>query len=104
VGIAYSTGALNFLELQTVDLRFSLRGSEGPPKNVAIVTVNDTTFNDLKRTWPLSRTLHAKVIDRICAGHPKAIAIDIQFSELSSSYADNALGEAIFECNGKVVT
>ena len=49
---------------------------------MAIVTVDDATFNDLKQTWPFNRTLHAKMIDRICAGHPKAIAMDIQFSEL----------------------
>jgi serine/threonine-protein kinase len=102
VGVAYWTGAFNRLELQTVDLRFSLRGSEGPPKNVAIVGVDDATFNDLRQRWPFNRTLHAKVIDRICAGHPRAIAMDIQFSELTSVAADNALGQAIFNCNGRV--
>jgi adenylate cyclase len=99
---AFHFGFFEGLERQSIDMRFSMRGSQGQPKDMTIVTVDDTTFNDLKQTWPFNRTLHAKVIDRICAGHPKAIAMDIQFSELTSVAADNALGQAIYDCNGKV--
>jgi adenylate cyclase len=102
IAYAFHFGFFENLERQSVDMRFSFRGSQGAPKDMAIVTVDDTTFSDLKQPWPFKRTLHAKVIDRICAGHPKAIAVDIQFSELTSVAADNALGTAIYNCNGKV--
>jgi adenylate cyclase len=102
IAYAFQFGFFEGLEKQSVDTRFDLRGSQGAPKDMAIVTVDDTTFNDLKQLWPFNRKLHAAVIDRICAGHPKAIAMDIQFSELTSVAADNALGQAIYNCNGKV--
>jgi adenylate cyclase len=102
VAYAFHFGFFEGLERQSIDMRFTLRGSQGPPKDMVIVTVDDATFNDLKQPWPFNRTLHAKVIGRICAGHPKAIAMDIQFSELTSVAADNALGTAIYHCNGKV--
>jgi adenylate cyclase len=102
IAYAFHFGFFEGLERQSIDTRFSIRGSQGAPKDMAIVTVDNATFNDLKQTWPFNRTLHAKVIDRICAGHPKAIAIDIQFTELTSVTADNNLGQAIYDCKGKV--
>jgi len=41
--------------------------------------------------WPFARRFHAAVIDRIAAQHPKAIAIDIQFTEPTDANDDNAL-------------
>jgi adenylate cyclase len=102
VAYAFHFGFFEGLERQSIDMRFSLRGSQGVPKDLAVVEVDATTFSDLKRTWPFDRSLHAQVIDRICAGHPAAIAMDIQFSELGSVAGDNALGNAIYHCNGKV--
>jgi len=99
---AFHFGFFENLERQSIDTRFSIRGSLNPPRNLAILTVDDTTFNDLKQTWPFNRTLHAKVIDRVCAGHPKAIAMDIQFTEPRTAAEDNALGQAIYDCNGRV--
>ena len=84
---------LDNLERQTIDLRFSLRGDEAPPKDVVIVKVDDVTFTDHRQwRWPFDRKLHAQMLDQIRKGHPKAIAFDIQFSELGSVAGDNALG------------
>src|SRR5205823_12742384 len=92
------------LERQSVDMRFSLRGSNGTPKDVAMVVIDATTFSELNHVrWPYPRTLHAKVIDRICAGHPAAVAMDIQFSEYGPPAGDNALGTTAYNCHGKVV-
>jgi adenylate cyclase len=41
--------------------------------------------------WPFARRFHADVIDKIAAQHPKAIAIDIQFTEPTDVDDDNAL-------------
>jgi adenylate cyclase len=104
IAYVFHFGFFESLERQSIDMRYSIRGSQGPPKNVVMVTIDPTTFSDLKSyQWPYPRTLHAKVIDRICAGHPAAVAMDIQFSELSTVKADNALGTAAYNCHGKVV-
>ena len=93
---------LDNLERQTIDLRFSLRGDEAPPKGVVIVKVDDVTFSDHKQwRWPFDRKLHAELLDRICTGKPKAVAFDIQFSEYGSVTGDNALGNALYRCRGK---
>ena len=101
---AFHFGFFEGLERQSIDTRFSIRGSQSPPKDVALVLIDATTFSDLPHIqWPYPRTLHAKVIHNICAGHPKAIAMDIQFSEYSTVDADNALGTAAYNCHGKVI-
>jgi adenylate cyclase len=101
---AFHFGFFEGLERQSIDMRFSLRGSEGTPKDVVVVKIDDVTFSDLPRVkWPYPRTLHAEVIDRICTGRPAAIAMDIQFSEYGTPAEDNALGTAAFHCHGKVV-
>jgi adenylate cyclase len=102
IAYAFHFGFFEGLEQQSVDMRFSLRGAQSPPKNLAVVNVDDATFSSLAVRWPFNRTLHAKVIDRICAGHPAAIAMDIQFSEYATIREDNALGQAIYDCKGKV--
>jgi adenylate cyclase len=102
IAYAFNFGFFEGLERQSIDMRFSLRGTGAVPKNLAVVSVDDLTFSDLKQRWPFNRTLHAKVIDRICAGHPAAIAMDIQFSEFGTNQEDNALGNAIYACKGKV--
>src|SRR5437773_5677707 len=84
---AYAGHALRSLELKSVDTRFSIRGSTGQPKDVVVVAIDANTFSAFNtahtpgRQWPFARRLHAQVIDRIAAQHPKALAIDIQFTE-----------------------
>ena len=102
VAYAFHFGFFEGLEQQSIDMRFSIRGSQGTPSNLAIVSIDAATFSALRRQWPYNRTLHAQVIRRICAGHPAAIAMDIQFSDYGTVEEDNALGLAILHCKGKV--
>ena len=97
---AYAGNVLHSLELKTVDARFGLRGSEGTPSGVAVVEIDDVTFNDLRNSnrpaqWPFPRRYHARVIDQVAKGNPKAIAIDIQFTEQTTVRDDNALVRAV---------
>jgi adenylate cyclase len=95
---------LDNLERQTIDLRFSIRGDRPPPKDVVIVKVDDVTFSDHKHwRWPFDRKLHAETLDQIRKGDPKAVAIDIQLSELGSAAGDNALGYALLRNRGKTL-
>ena len=102
IAYAFHFGFFQGLELQSVDMRFSLRGTQSTGKNIVIVSVDPTTFSDLRQRWPFNRKLHAKIIDRICAAHPKVIAMDIVFDAIGTVEEDNALGTAIYNCNGKV--
>jgi adenylate cyclase len=92
---------LENLELQTIDLRFSLRGDQAPPKDVVIIKVDDVTFSELNEQWPFPRTMHARVLDHVMRGKPATVAFDIQFSEYGTVAEDNALGNALFRHRGK---
>ena len=106
--VAYGTDVLRNVELDSVDARFSVRGTQKPPKDLIVVQIDDVTFNDLHERWPFPRTVHARAIDHINADHPKAIAYDVQFTEPSNGTdwnnpPDLALADAITRANGRVV-
>lgn len=95
---------LENLELQTIDLRFSLRGDQEAPRDVVIVKIDDVTFSDHKEwRWPFDRKIYAETLDQIRKGDPKAVAFDVQLSELGSAAGDNALGYAFIRNRGKTV-
>ena len=76
----YATDALKSLEGQTIDKRFSIRGTQRPPKNFVIVAVDNKTFQDLNN-FPFPRADYAQLIDNIAAEHPKAIVFDIELAD-----------------------
>jgi adenylate cyclase len=111
--VALATGAWALdlwerLELDTVDARFSVRGSEEPPPEVAVVAIDATTFGDLQERWPIPRSWHGKMIDRLSEIGVRAIGYDVQFTEPSGSdpasvREDNALIAAVKRAPGEVV-
>lgn len=104
--VAFGTHVLNSLELTTVDARFSIRGSTGQPKDVAVVAIDPKTFGDFKNKvqWPFPRRYEARVINHIAAQHPKAIAIDIQFTEPTDVTDDNALITAVANARNVILS
>jgi adenylate cyclase len=97
---AYWGNVLRPLESKTIDTRFDLRGSQGAPSDLVVVEVDDDTFEALPNLqWPYPRCLHARVIDRIAAGKPTAIAIDIQFTEPSPHVAS----DGVTPCDNKLI-
>jgi adenylate cyclase len=101
----YAGHVLRSLELKTVDARFELRGSKGTPTDLAVVQIDDVTFNDTQTQWPFPRCYHQRVIDQIAKGHPSAIAVDIQFTEPSAStLCDNRLIEAVARAGNVVLS
>jgi CHASE2 domain-containing sensor protein len=93
--VTYATGQFDEQELETVDTRFSVRGSETPSPDVAVVAVDDETFNQLKLQWPFPRSIHGKLIDRLREDGVKTIVYDVQFTEPTTPKQDNALVEAV---------
>ena len=101
---AHEKRTLRFLELQSIDARFSLRGERDPSRRVAVVAIDDTTFSQLKLRWPFRRTLHAQIIDKLQADGARVIAYDVQFTEPSEDEDDDfALLDAVARAGNVVL-
>jgi len=105
---AYAGHVMRSLELKSVDARFGVRGSTGAPHDVVVVQIDDVTFNELRDShrhaqWPFPRRYHATVVDQIAKGHPKAIAVDVQFTEATTPRDDSALIDAVASAKNVVL-
>ena len=103
--VLYATDALHDSELDTVDTRFSIRGTQKPPDDLVVVKIDDVTFDELGARWPFRRVLHADLIDRIVPDKPKVIAYDVQFSERDKDHPrdDERLAYSVGAAGGRVV-
>jgi adenylate cyclase len=102
--VAYSTHLMRALELQSVDARFSVRGTQERPSDIVVVGVDDVTFTELGVQWPFPRSLHARVIDNLRRAGAKVIGVDIQFTEPTTPRQDGALLGAIERFPGAVLS
>jgi adenylate cyclase len=100
--VAQETNALRRLDYSSVNKRFDIRGSQGAPKDVVVVAVEDKTFSQLNAQWPFDRSYHARVIEQLTKAGAKTIAYDVQFTEAQDTgnedkdaEADNRLIEAV---------
>jgi adenylate cyclase len=106
--LAYATQLFGRSELQTIDARFSIRGSERAPSDLLLVEIDNATLQELARRhlhseFPLPRAYDARIIDRLRGGGAKVIALDMQFTQETDPRDDNALIEAVGRAHGKVV-
>ena len=93
--IAYGVNVFEDLDLDTIDARFSVRGEQSPPADLAVVKIDDVTFDELNLQWPFPRSNHGRLITRLKEDGAKVIAYDVQFSEPSADpEQDNALMDA----------
>jgi adenylate cyclase len=112
--LAYGFHLFERVELSTVDARFAIRGREAPPKDVVVVGIDDTTFNETHLRWPFPRSDEAKVIRRLTAAGAAVIAEDIQYTERTTPMPgcgelcariandeDEALAESIYDADQK---
>ncbi len=102
--VTQATNLMRTLELQTVDARFTVRGAQPAPDNIALVQIDDRTFTELGVQWPFPRSLHARLIDRLSEAGAKVIAVDIQFTEPTTPRQDNALVESVARADGVVLS
>jgi adenylate cyclase len=102
--VAYETGLLRWLELQSIDARFGIRGSEPPPRDVAVVAIDARTFSERPRDqWPYGRRLHGRAITKLKEAGAKAIAYDIQFTEPTNPEDDGLLYDAVYRAGNVVL-
>ena len=63
-GAAEFARLLPGLEQDSVNQRFERRGAVSAP-GLLVVAIDDKTFDDLGKSWPFPRSLHARAIDRL---------------------------------------
>jgi adenylate cyclase len=104
IGIgAYATHVLGNVERESIDTRFSIRGSQPAPKDLVVVQVDAATFDRLGEQWPFPRSLHGKVIRRLTDAGARVIAYDVEFTEESTPAEDNALIRAVDDARNVVL-
>jgi adenylate cyclase len=106
--LAYATHLLRRSELQTIDARFSIRGSRKPPSDILFVEISPEAEQELARHHldarsPFPRKYDAEVIDHLRRGGARTIAMDIEFAQQTDPADDNALIEAVGRAHGRVV-
>ena len=87
---AKGSGGLDRIELSSIDARFAVRGTQGAPKDIVVVAIDDVSFEDLHlrfQDWP--RTFHARVLRNLAKAKPKAVIFDVQITEPSKDINDD---------------
>ena len=79
------------LEGQTLDWRFAWRGPIVPSRDVAIVTIDDSSIEKFGG-WPLPRTVLADAIERLHEAGAEVIAFDLLMLELEQPRIGGAPG------------
>jgi CHASE2 domain-containing sensor protein len=92
-------GFLHRLELDTVDMRFTVRGETTAPRDIVLVAEDDATIREFADI--LTRADHARLLNRVNAGRPRAIAEDITFE--GSRAGDRALIAAMRRARSRLV-
>src|SRR3954451_1336736 len=97
------TPALKRTENASIDTRFKVRGTQ-PVEDIAIVGIDERTFEQLDQRWPFRRTVHAQMVDRLRQANVKRIVYDVQFTEPSENPDDDlALYDAISRAKNVVL-
>jgi adenylate cyclase len=99
--LAYSVGTLYNLEAQTINTRFSVRGTDHSlVKDFVVVGIDESTFDAFRNAhmpsnWPLPRRYDARVIDNLARAGAKVIAVDVVFASPTDATDDDALITAV---------
>lgn len=106
--VAYGTHLFRGGELGTVDVRFSVRGKQPVPKDIAVVAIDEDTFSDfnaagLTGRYPFARRRFARVIDNLRKDGAKVIAYDVKFTSQTNPVDDNALITAVARARNVVL-
>src|ERR671918_592916 len=98
VVISFLDFAHELEENSGLGLLFRLRGAKPAPPEVVIISIDRESSDHLgvhenPDRW--SRSLHARLIDKLAEEGAKVITFDVYFVDPSSSTEDNLLAEAI---------
>lgn len=71
---------LEISDLKSMDLRFKIRGPQQPHPDVALLTVDDRSLEEIGR-WPWSREKIAHLVDQLFKYKAKSVSLDAIFAE-----------------------
>jgi HD-GYP domain-containing protein (c-di-GMP phosphodiesterase class II) len=96
------TGAFDPIENAALDRLFQEREAQ-VPDDVAVVAIDDVTFDDLELQWPFPRSMMGEAVDRLAKAGAREIVVDVQYTEPSTEREDLALYDAIAGVGGVVL-
>jgi adenylate cyclase len=82
------------LQLWSYDLLVNHGGYAQQSKEMVLVDFDDHTFANI-RQFPIPRTTIAEVIDKVSAGKPKVIALDVLLSEPRAEVEDERMQQSL---------
>jgi CHASE2 domain-containing sensor protein len=98
----WHTGVGRNLELQTVDARFTVRGTQKPWPGVVIVGI-DSASRQRFGLFPYPRRVDAVVVDRLREAGARTIAFDLVFAGQTDQTDDLRLFDAVRRTRGRTV-
>jgi adenylate cyclase len=84
---------LEHLELKTYDLRLRTLPA-ARPRHVTIAAIDEKSLAALGR-WPWSRSVHARLAERLDAAGARVIAFDLFYPERESAHADSQFARSM---------
>jgi len=90
------------LNLYARDRLMQARGPISPPDDIVIVAIDEASIARYGR-FPWQRSLTTRLLDTIAAGQPKAIAVDILYTERTTQTDDTALADSLKRAGNTVV-
>ncbi len=91
------------LNLFAQDQMMRTRGDLPEPNDILIVAIDEASIAKLGQ-FPWKRSLTAQVLDKISPSQPKAIALDILYSEPTDLIEDKTLVEAVKKAGNVVIS
>jgi adenylate cyclase len=90
------TTPLERIEYSIRDVLMRLRGTQETPSNIAIIAIDDFSFNWTGYQWPWPRSYFAEIVDQVNAGGGKVVGVDIFLFEPDADSAnDQAFAKAL---------
>jgi len=93
------------IELKSYDSRFKVRGSvELDSSDIALVVVDEKTFENIPEKWPYPRSYYANAIENLFTAGARLIVFDIRFTDPSADpLEDSALAAATVEYADRII-
>jgi hypothetical protein len=95
----------DYIEALLVDYRFRIRNLFFPPpvpSDIVIVMIDEKSLSEYGR-WPWNRSLQASLIERVFAGNPRVVAVDIFYPQSESPESDRALADVMRRHKDKLI-
>ena len=99
--VTISVGLLTGLELQGYDLLVASQDVDSPPDKVVVVDFDDATVESFN-AFPIPRALLAEVVEKVAAGEPELIGLDVLLDKGRDPADDEKLIKAL-ESAGNVI-